>query len=60
MSELSKWLRCEIDQIRKAEQLGLPRSITRADAMIAYQRAAEDIELLEKQISELQPVRQGP
>ena len=60
MNEMAKWLRGEIEQFKKAEDLGVSRTVTRHDAVIAYRRAAEEIEELQRQVAELQSVRQGP
>lgn len=58
MNELSKWLRGELEQFKKAEELGLSRTITRNDAMIAYRNAADEIDRLEREVAQQKPAEQ--
>lgn len=46
INEVARWLRAEIELTGKSRELGVPRIIDHDLAMLAFRRAAEEIERL--------------
>ena len=53
MNAVAAWLKDEVALTAKAKALGIPRQITHDEAVLAYRRAAEEIEMLHGTLDDL-------
>lgn len=52
-NEVAAWLRGEVDQVLASTKVGVNRRISHDDAMLAYRRAADELDALHSVLDDL-------